>query len=292
MNSLVSLLVPVYNAMPYLKECVCSIKDQTWRPIECIFADDGSSDGSLEYINSIKDELAGSGISVKVLALPHGGQAAAVNAALKDATGDYLTWCDADDYMSPECIESKVRYLIDHPGIGMVRNDGYIINVDEGGSTARSTKDQDRKEQDIFEELLRQTTYCYAGCYMVRMALFDECYPDREIPISTEGQNLQLLLPPASRSVCGFVPEILHTYYQRNSGHSSRKRSYTQTLERKKNFIKLYRDILPFCACDQEYYTKVIDGLEKQYMEDLKLLLIQQVKKEMKDRASGNSYIS
>lgn len=292
MNQSVSLIVPVYNAMPYLKECISGIEDQTWRPLECIFADDGSTDGSLEYLNEITDELRKYGLDVKILALPHGGQAAAVNAALKEVTGEFLTWCDADDLMAPKCIELKVRYLNEHPDTGLVRNDGYVLNGDEGGMISRSTKEKDRKDQDIFEELLRQTTYCYAGCYMVRMPLFDECYPEREIPISSEGQNLQLLLPPASRSICGYIPEILHFYYQRSSGHSSMKRSYTKTRERKMNFIKLYREILPYCACNQEYYTKVIDELEKQYLEDLKLLLIQQVKKEIKERESGNSNIS
>ena len=50
MNELVSLVVPVYNALPYLKDFVKSVEDQTWRPLECIFADDGSTDGPLEYL--------------------------------------------------------------------------------------------------------------------------------------------------------------------------------------------------------------------------------------------------
>lgn len=291
MKPLVSLLVPVYNSMPYLKDMVQSIEDQTWRPLECIFTDDGSSDDSLEYLYGKKEDLERSGITVKILVLTHGGQAAAVDAALKQATGEYLTWCDADDKMAPCCIEAKADYLEEHHDIGMVRNDGVICD-DDGNVLSNSARESDRKEQDIFEELLRQTTYCYAGCYMIRMKLFDECYPDRSIPISSEGQNLQLLLPPASRTVCGFIPEVLHYYYRRSCGHSSMKRSYSQTFERKMNFIRLYKDILPFCQCDQEYYGKVIGELKDQYMEELRCSVLSQIRKEMKDRESGNSNIS
>ena len=282
MNSLVSLIVPVYNAMPYLKDHLKSIEEQTWRPIECIFVDDGSTDDSLACLRENASKLEKTGISVVVLPISHGGQAKAVDIALKKATGEFLTWCDADDIMLPRCIEAKAAYLIDHPEIGIVRNDGLVFDGDQGTVIAHSTKEADRKNQWIFEELLRQTTYCFAGCYMVRMSVFDECYPDRSIPISKEGQNLQLLLPPASRSICGYIPEVLHYYFRRNSGHSSQKRSYTQMLQRKMGFISLYEAILPYCDCDKEYYHQVIEELKIQYLEEVRFSLIQQVKREMK----------
>ena len=290
MNGSVSLVVPVYNALPYLKDFVKSVQDQTWRPLECIFADDGSTDGSLEYLKEKESDLIKAGIEVKILTLQHAGQASAVNDALKEVTGEYLTWCDADDIMLPRCIEVKADYLQEHPDIGLVRNEGLIITGEDGEKADLSTKEEDRRDRDIFDELLYLT--CYAGCFMVRMSLFDICYPDRSIPISPEGQNLQLLMPPASRSTCGYVPEVVYHYYLRNSGHASRKRSYKQMLDRRMNFIKLYKDILPYCDCDQEYYLQLIEGLKKQYMEELIRSAVTQAREEMKKRESGNSYIS
>ena len=67
MNGSVSLVVPVYNALPYLKDFVKSVQDQTWRPLECIFADDGSTDGSLEYLKEKESDLIKAGIEVKIL---------------------------------------------------------------------------------------------------------------------------------------------------------------------------------------------------------------------------------
>ncbi len=292
MRPLVSLLVPVYNAMPYFAGFLRCVAEQTWRPLECILADDGSTDGSAAYLASFRPELERAEVSVRVLTLPHGGQAAAINAALKSAAGEYLTWCDSDDIMLPRCIEAKTEYLLRHPELGMVRSDGLVLNGDTGEILSHSAREEDRQTRQIFDELLRQTTYCYAGCYMVRMELFDQCYPEREIPLSPEGQNLQLLLPPASRSKCGFLPEVLHHYYRRSSGHSSMKRSYTESLKRAKNFSALCREILPFCACDREHYEEEIKRIEQQRMEQLRYSLLIRAKEELKKDESRDPHLS
>ena len=291
MNPLVSLIVPLYNAMPYFADFLASVAGQTWHPLECVIADDGSADGSLEYLESRLPMLAEAGIWVKILRLPHGGQAAAVNAALKEVSGEYLTWCDADDIMLPRCIEEKVRFLEEHPALGLVRSDGLVL--DENGEILRhSAKEEDRHTQWIFDGLLKQSAYCYAGCYMVRMSLFLTCYPDRTIPLSPEGQNLQMLLPPASRTMCGFVPEVLHHYYLRPTGHSGQKRSYTETLRRTMNFIELCREILRYCDCDTEYYEKVIDGVREKRLGQLKYSMLIRAKEELKKSEGRDTHLS
>ena len=292
MNPLVSLIVPVYNAMPYFEDFLKCVADQTWRPLECVFADDGSEDGSTCCLEKYIPIFEKTGISVKYLTLPHRGQAAAVNSALKEVTGEFLTWCDADDIMMSRSVEAKVMFLLKHPELGLVRSDGLVINGDTGELISHSAHEDDRHTQRIFDGLLEQKVYCYAGCYMVRMSLFCECYPKREIPISPEGQNLQLLLPPASRSECGFVPDILHKYYRRTSGHSSRKRSYTESLQRARNFIELSREIIKFCDCDREYYNRVIDQIWEKNLEQLKYSALIRVREEIKKNESRDSHIS
>ena len=292
MRPLVSLIVPVYNAMPYFAGFLESVAKQTWRPLECVLADDCSTDGSFEYAESCMSMLKEAGIAVKHLSLSHGGQASAVNAALKDVSGEYLTWCDADDIMLPRCIEEKALFLENHPELGMVRSDGLVIDGSTGRILSHSAKEEDRHTQDIFDAILEQTAYCYAGCYMVRMPLFFECYPEREIPVSPEGQNLQLLLPPASRTLCGFVPEVLHHYYLRPSGHSSRKRSYTEVLGRAMSFIDLSRELLRYCDCDREHYEKVIDNIREKRLQQLKYSMLIRVKEDLKKNESRNPDLS
>ena len=275
MNPLVSLITPVYNAMPYLKDYLDSVRAQTWRPLELILADDGSTDDSLSFIKNQMGALSEAGISVKLLSLPHVSQAAAVNAALKEVSGEFITWCDADDVMLPQCVEKKAEFLLLHPEIGMVRNDGIMI---EGGDIASATRDT--LESDRYT----LSTYCYAGCYMIRADLFDKCYPEREIPVSPEGQNLQLLIPPASRSLCGFVPEILHHYYRRSTGHSASKKSYTRRRSRILNFSLLLEELLPYCTCDKEFYRAEIRRIEREQLGLLMRSAADRAREEMKKR--------
>ncbi len=291
MNPCVFLIVPVYNAMPYLNVLLDSIRAQTYRPLECIFVDDGSKDESLSVLQAFVPALEKAGITCRVIHKAHEGQAAAFNDALFFVSDGYLTWCDADDYMLPQCIEQKAKYLAVHPEIGLVRNDGLLFLGDGPSCARQSSRPQDQKTQNIFHDLLWQKTYCYAGCYMVRVSLFRECYPSMTIPVSAEGQNLQLLLPPASRSDCGFVPDILHHYYCRPSGHSSRKRSFTEHLARIKNFTELTLHVLPFCDCDQERYRQEIYHIEKQRIRQLNYSLMNNIK-EKQESESRNSDIS
>ena len=254
MNPPVSLITPVYNAMPYLRDYLDSVLAQTWRPLECIFVDDGSTDGSWACLTESRPAMERAGICVRLLSAAHAGQAAAVNAALPLVSGEYLTWCDADDLLMPDSIAKKADYLNRFPALGMVRSDGIVLDGDSGRRLARSAGEGDRCTQNIFDALFYGTTYCYAGCYMVRTGLLFACYPEKKIPFSPEGQNLQLLLPPASRSDCGFLPEALHCYCRRSGGHSSRKLSFSEANARLRNFSELRREILPYCRCDAAHY--------------------------------------
>lgn len=280
MNPLVSLMTPVYNAMPYFKDYLDSVLEQTWRPLEFICVNDGSEDDSFEYLESRRPEFDAKGIILHHVKVKHGGQAQAINAALKMVTGEYITWCDSDDIMLPENIAGKALFLMKNPQLGMVRNDG--IRTENGKDEMLSSRAQDREQQYIFDALFHDKTYCYAGCYMLRTSLLFECYPDREIPISVEGQNLQLLLPPASRTECGFLPEILHIYRRRSDGHSGHKRSFTEQLQRMKNFTALRLEILKFCQCDHSHYRDEALKMENTYRQRLLLSAVKQAREEMK----------
>lgn len=282
MNPLVTLVSPVYNAMPYLQEFLVCLERQTWRPLEVILVDDGSTDNSVDCLQENKSRLEAAGIQLKLVFRPHQGQAAAFNAALPLVTGDFFTWCDSDDLMTDDCVEKKVRWLLEHPQVGMVRNNGIVLDADKNEEISESARESDRYTKDIFEELFLDLTYCFAGCYMIRTDLFFTCYPQKQIPESPEGQNLQLLLPAASRSQCGYLAEKLHTYCRRNSGHSSKKRSYQENLQRLKNFTALKLAVLEYCDCNKAYYAQLA---AKQEESKRKLLLhsaVQRARTEIK----------
>lgn len=101
----VSVIVPVYNAEKYLQECVDSILNQTLSDLELILVDDGSTDSS----PALCDHYAVQDTRVKVIHKPNGRAASARNAGLRTATGEYVTFVDSDDWISPDMYEKMLQ---------------------------------------------------------------------------------------------------------------------------------------------------------------------------------------
>ena len=100
-NPAVSVIVPIYNVEKYLAECVDSILGQTFQDMEIILVDDGSLDAS----GQMADDYAARDKRVKVIHKENGGQSSARNAGMKIARGEYIYFCDSDDYISLDAIE-------------------------------------------------------------------------------------------------------------------------------------------------------------------------------------------
>ena len=131
-QSLISVIVPVYNVKEYLNTCVESILNQTYENLEVILVDDGSTDGSGE----VCDSYAKTDARVQVLHTKNGGQAAARNRGIEVCNGEYLTFADSDDSMEPELIET-LYFAQEKSGADLVSC--RWRNVYEDGSVERSS---------------------------------------------------------------------------------------------------------------------------------------------------------
>lgn len=109
MTALVSILIPVHNATPWLAATLESVLAQTWQEKEIIVVDDGSTDDSLAVARSFAAR------GVQVAAQPNRGAAAARNHALRLARGAYVKFIDADDLLSPASIAHQVAALDSRP---------------------------------------------------------------------------------------------------------------------------------------------------------------------------------
>lgn len=105
----VSVIVPVYNAVAHLGACLASILSQTHTDLDVILVDDGSTDGS----GALCDQIALTDSRVRVIHQTNGGIGAAQNAGLDAARGQYITFCDNDDLMSPHLIERLLQILVE-----------------------------------------------------------------------------------------------------------------------------------------------------------------------------------
>ena len=117
MNPLLSIVTPVYNVESFLDRSVQSILSQSYRDIELILIDDGSTDGS----SSLCDELAKKDSRVKVIHKENGGVSTARNVGLEIASGEYLTFVDPDDFLAPDTYLANMEYLISQKDVDILQ---------------------------------------------------------------------------------------------------------------------------------------------------------------------------
>lgn len=142
---LISIIVPVYNMEKYLERCMNSILNQTYRHLEIILVDDGSTDSSPQMC----DDYAKKDSRVKVVHKPNGGLSDARNAGLAVAAGVYIGYVDSDDWieldmyerMYQACVENQAelavcRYVCEHSAEGLPNLAGNTAQEPPGGSGA------------------------------------------------------------------------------------------------------------------------------------------------------------
>ena len=107
---LVSIIVPVYNVKNYLEQCVKSILSQTYKNLEVLLIDDGSTDGS----GLICDRFAVSDKRIKVFHCVNGGVSAARNTGIQKCTGQWISFVDSDDFVYPDMIETLLDAAVEN----------------------------------------------------------------------------------------------------------------------------------------------------------------------------------
>ena len=108
-NSLISIVIPVYNAEKYISECAESLINQTHKNIEIIFVDDCSTDSSCEVIKKYTEQDS----RVKLYSTgTNGGPGKARNVGLENAHGKYIMFCDNDDTYKPNMCEKMLKTMI------------------------------------------------------------------------------------------------------------------------------------------------------------------------------------
>jgi glycosyltransferase involved in cell wall biosynthesis len=123
MSGLVSVIVPAYNAGPWIAEAVRSVLAQTHHELELIVVNDGSTDDTLQRV------LASDDPRLRIVDQANAGVSAARNMGLALAKGDFICFMDGDDAMLPDNIAVKLRGLLEH-GVDWVYGDLVICDAD------------------------------------------------------------------------------------------------------------------------------------------------------------------
>lgn len=222
MEKKVSIITPCYNGEKFLARYLNSILAQSYKNLELILVNDGSTDGTEEVIKFYEKKFIKNNIAFVYINKKNEGPASALNEGLKHFSGEFLIWPDSDDFLTKDSIEKRVSFLEKNPQYDMVRSDAYIvdeknINIPVGFV---SDKFPSRFKEKIFEDLFNEKTFVCPGCYMIRTEKFLAINPKREIYVYPGiGQNWQLLMPMSYAYKCGFIDEPLYNYVVRSDSH-------------------------------------------------------------------------
>lgn len=176
----VSLIIPVYNTVNYLRRCLNSAVSQTYRNMEIICVDDGSRDGS----GDIVDEFASQDERVIAIHQENRGESNARNVGIRVASGNYIGFMDCDDWIEPDMYECLVNAL-EHETADMAIA-GFYREFEEAGKERITVQNEKTVEPRVFDgkQLLR---YLYErDSYRTFAYIWDKLYR-REILYSASG---------------------------------------------------------------------------------------------------------
>ncbi|MCA1994727.1 MAG: glycosyltransferase [Coleofasciculus sp. S288] len=126
---IISVIIPVYNGERTIKETVKSVLNQTLLNLEVIIINDGSQDSTLEVVSSISDPR------IKIFSYPNAGVSVSRNRGIAQATGEYISFLDADDLWTPDKLEAQLKALQANPEAAVAYS--WTDWIDESGQFLR-----------------------------------------------------------------------------------------------------------------------------------------------------------
>lgn len=210
---IVSVLMAVHNGLPYLDEAVDSILNQTITDFEFIIVDDGSTDGSSEWLS----DKATTDPRIRVISQSNTGIARALNHGLRFAQGRFVARMDADDVSCPTRFEVQVRLMERDPGLVIV---GSAVEKITATGQAYDTKAPPTGHDDIRKHLLLGDAQALVHpVAMIRKEIMDVVagYDER----FTTSQDLDLFLRLTERGRAANVTSVLLQYRQHNQSSNS-----------------------------------------------------------------------
>jgi len=172
MSGLVSTIIPVYNRSGMIQKAVQSVLDQTYRPIEIILVDDGSTDDTLAELNRLGGEHPD---LIKVAHRENGGPGLARETGRLLASGEFIQYLDSDDLLLPSKFELQVTALQEHPECGIAYGKSRLVDV-EGNTLREVSKWTGRKYETLFPALLMYRWW-HTHTPLYRRSLCDQIGP-------------------------------------------------------------------------------------------------------------------
>ena len=284
---LISVIMPVHNAVKYVGSAINSVLSQTFREFELILVDDGATDGSGELC----DVYAGQDSRIRVFHKENGGMSSARNLGIHYAQGKYVTFIDHDDCYLPDFLKKMIT-LIQESGVQMVRCGRLDLRMDKNESIICVTADCPIRQEALSnsEFAVRYLEYRTKKSMLrpVWNSLYQKSFIEQhqikfpeELRLGSEDItfNYKMLLAGAN---IAFVPDLLYVHYRRAQQNISSvfhhelipvnihlagwEREFVQCASKKD------RELLNYFQFDEIFYeiTRVEDiTIRKKYLQNL-----------------------
>lgn len=281
-NKLISIILPVYNVADYLQTCLDSILNQTYRNIEIICIDDGSTDGSGE----ICDNYAKKDLRIKVIHQGNQGVSKARNVGLQICNGEYIGFVDSDDWLEPQMYERLVQALNCKKTIGVAMC-GYFMNYESEEKKIINRRPVPQKiipMSQMLYYIYRRDEYRGVASYLVtklfrREVLGLDNHPIRFSEELKVGEDVLFAAECYLRiQEAVYIDESLYHYRQRNNSamHLYDMRLQTgASCEAYEKIIGLFNKRVPY---------RVMIYVKRFYVYHASLLLKMAIEKNMSDK--------
>lgn len=146
-SPLISIIIPTYNYGKYLPVALESCLQQTYKNLEIIVIDDGSTDNTREIVERYGDRIV-------YIFQENAGVSAARNRGIESATGDFIGFLDADDYFIEDAIRTRLDILLENAHVGAVITETYSKKGKDGSLSCKPGFKSDRSSGKFYEDLI------------------------------------------------------------------------------------------------------------------------------------------
>lgn len=265
MNALVTVGIALYNHQNYIEKCINSILTQTYKNIEIIIINDGSSDNSFDVVkNIVEKQKYNKNIILK--SRENKGMCNTLNEIAHQANGKYISFIGSDDYWKSNKIEDQVKFLEKNSDLALVHSNSIKVNEfdDEIGKLDFSKK---KNSGMIYKSIIYGEGGINTPSHLYRTRIFKEIgYYDPTFKFEDTDFWLRL----TSRYKIGFINEY-HTYYRWHGDNLSTSQNmlkfyYEELLKiYKKNIIEPELRKYAICKILRKSYTRSLRSLKLKY---------------------------
>ncbi|HSX41754.1 MAG TPA: glycosyltransferase family A protein [Candidatus Saccharimonadales bacterium] len=209
----VSVIIPLYNAAPYIKETVNSILAQTFTDWRLYIIDDHSTDGSAMIAQDFAERHPAK-IDYFRPEKAAGKPSVGKNVGIKRSRGELIAFMDHDDWWTPDHLERLVQLINSDPKIGLVGSNGYVVRTGQSNETETYRPIASQYGQAELRQLaLAGTLFLTSSCMLVRRAVIDTFGPIDESLVAADDKELTLRVIASGRY--NILAESTPTVYHR-----------------------------------------------------------------------------